>query len=31
MEPKYHDICGISEEEQHGYFDEEVERLAADN
>lgn len=31
MEPKYHDICGISEEELHGYFDEEVERLAADN
>lgn len=31
MEPKYHDICGISEEELHGYFDEEVERLAVDN
>ena len=31
MEPKYHDICGISGEELHGYFDEDVERLAADN
>lgn len=31
MEPKYHDICGISEEELHVYFDEEVERLATEN
>lgn len=31
MEPKYYDICGISEKELHAYFDEEVERLATVN
>ena len=31
MEPKFHDICGITEKELHGYFDEEVNRLANDN
>lgn len=31
MEPKFHDICGITEEELHGYFDEEVNRLAEEN
>jgi len=31
MVPQYYDICGISEEELHHYFDGEIEQLAVDN
>ena len=31
MEPRYYDICGISEEELRQYFDDEIVRLAANN
>jgi len=31
MVPQYYDICGISEEELHHYFDDEIEQLAVDN
>ena len=31
MEPRYFDLCGISDEELHRYFDDEVALLAANN